>query len=237
MPLSVLKPFSVWCDMLMKVNNAYIEEALGRAAARLAGKGLLKPGDMLSQRIPEQNAFVSVRINSGQDVPDAFEWTSLSATPGLSAIPGDLHHRIYRARPDVGAIASGGLTWTFALARLDLSLPAVFDEQIRHLGLEAKRLGMCSTDDPTKALSNGANAYCLDDMALCFGMGLERLLLNIEILEKCAECFILAHSATVKVKHIPWLIRFIANGRLKKDQKEAAARHLRGERSIMKAGY
>lgn len=237
MPLSVLKPFSVWCDMLMKISNAYIEEALGRAAARLAGKVLLKPGDVLSQRIPEQNAFVSVRINSGQDVPDEFEWTSLTATPGLSAIPGDLHHRIYRARPDVGAIASGGLTWTSALARLDLSLPAVFDEQIRHLGLEAKRLGMCSTDDPTKALSNGANAYCLDDMALCFGMGLERLLLNIEILEKCAECFILAQSATVKVKQIPWLIRFIANGRLKKDQKEAAARHLRGERSIMKAGY
>ncbi|MGV1800794.1 hypothetical protein ACQZ6A_02865 [Agrobacterium vitis] len=215
----------------MKVNNAYIEEALGRAAARLAGKGLLKPGDLLSQRIPEQNAFVSVRISSGQDVPDEFEWTSLSATRR------DLHHRIYHARPDVGAIASGGLTWTFALARLDLSLPAVFDEQIRHLGLEAKRLGMCSTDDPAKALSNGANAYCLDDMALCFGMGLERLLLNIEILEKCAECFILAQSATVKVKQIPWLIRFVANGRLKKDQKEAAARHLRGERSIMKAGY
>ncbi|BCH56297.1 hypothetical protein RvVAR031_39070 [Agrobacterium vitis] len=231
MPLNVLKPFSVWCDMLMKVNTAYIEAALGRAAARLAGKGLLKPGDVLSQRIPEQNAFVAVRINSGQDVPDAFEWTSLSATPH------DLHHRIYRARPDVGAIASGGLTWTSALARLDLSMPAIFDEQIRHLGLEAKRLGMCSTDDPTKALSNGANAYCLDDMALCFGMGLERLLLNIEILEKCAECFILAHSATVKVKQIPWLIRFIANGRLKKDQKEAADRHLHGERSIMKAGY
>lgn len=231
MPLNVLKPFSVWCDMLMKVNTAYIEAALGRAAARLAGKGLLKPGDVLSQRIPEQNAFVAVRINSGQDVPDAFEWTSLSATPQ------DLHHRIYRARPDVGAIASGGLTWTSALARLDLSMPAIFDEQIRHLGLEAKRLGMCSTDDPTKALSNGANAYCLDDMALCFGMGLERLLLNIEILEKCAECFILAHSATVKVKQIPWLIRFIANGRLKKDQKEAADRHLHGERSIMKAGY
>ncbi|MVA23123.1 hypothetical protein V6582_23885 [Agrobacterium vitis] len=215
----------------MNVNTVSIEEALGQAAARLAGKGLLKPGDVLSQRIPEQNAFVAVRINSGQDVPDEFEWTSLSAPPQ------SLHHRIYRARPDVGAIASGGLTWTSALARLDLSMPAIFDEQVRHLGLEAKRLGMCSTDDPTKALSNGANAYCLDDMALCFGMGLERLLLNIETLEKCAECFILAQSATVKVKQIPWLIRFIANGRLKKDQKEAAARHLRGERSIMKAGY
>lgn len=217
--------------MLMKVDNSQIEEALGLAAARLAGKGLLKSGDTLSQRVPEQNSFVSVRIDAKQDVPEVFEWTRLSGTPR------ELHHRIYLARPDVGAIASGELTWTSALARLDVSLPAVFDEQVRHLGVEARRVGMRSTDGPIGALSNGANAYCLDDVALCFGMGLERLLLNIEILEKCAECFVLAQSATAKVKRLPWLIKFIANGRLKKDQKDAAARHLRGERSIMKAGY
>jgi len=218
--------------MLTKVNNAIIERSLGLAAARLSGKGILKPGDAMSQRIPERNAFVSVRIKAGQDVPEVFQWTS------LSDVPADLHHRIYAARPDVGAIAAGNLTWTSALARLDISLPAVFDEQVRHLGVEARRVAYRSTDDkPVAALSNGANAYCLDDVALCLGMGLERLLLNIEILEKCAECFVLAQSATGKVKRIPWLIKFIANGRLRKDQKDAAARHLRGERSIMKAGY
>jgi hypothetical protein len=68
-------------------------------------------------------------------------------------------------------------------------------------------------------------------------MGLERLLPNIEILEKCAQSFVLAYCASNQVKRIPWLIKFIANGRLKKDQKDAAARHLRGERAIMKAGY
>lgn len=224
--------FSVWCDMLKTVENSFIENTLGLAAARLAGKGLLKPGDVLSQRIPELNAFVCVHIKTGQDVPEHFEWTSLADAPK------DLHHRVYAARPDVGAIAAGSLTWTSALARLDLSLPAVFDEQVRHLGVEAKRVGLHSTEDrPFSALSNGANAYCLDDTALCFGMGLERLLLNIEILEKCAECFVLARSTGERVKRIPWLIKFVANGRLRKDQKDAAARHLRGERSIMKAGY
>jgi hypothetical protein len=48
---------------------------------------------------------------------------------------------------------------------------------------------------------------------------------------------VLAQSTARRVKTIPWLIRFIANGRLVKDRKDAAARHLRGERSIMKAGY
>ena len=68
-------------------------------------------------------------------------------------------------------------------------------------------------------------------------MEMERLLPNIEILEKCAESFVLAHCTSQQVKRIPWLIKFIANRRLKKDQKDAATRHLRGERAIMKAGY
>lgn len=222
-------PSSSWCDMTGKQG---IEEILGQAAFRLAGKGLLKPGDTLSQRIPEQSAFVSIEIPSSPDKLAAFRWT------GLSGAPLGLHHRIYADRPDVGAVAAGSLKWTAALARLDLSLPAVFDEQIRHLGVAVERVAMRSRDDvPIPALANGANAYGLDDAAICFGMGLERLLLNIEILEKCAESFVLAHCASQQVKRIPWLVKFIANGRLRKDQKDAAIRHLRGERSIMKASY
>ena len=208
-----------------------IESILGRAALRLAHKGLFEPGDVLSQRIPEQNAFVSVSLPP-QAAPMTFRWIELSGTPS------DLHHRIYISRPDVGAIAAGSFKWTGALARLKLSLPAVFDEQVRHLGIEVRRLMTRSGSlEATPALANGANAYALDDLSLCFGMGLERLLLNIEILEKCAESFVLSYCASRQVKHIPWLVRFIANGRLKKDQKEAARRHLLGERSVMKARY
>ena len=216
---------------ISKSSGSSVEQQLALAAARLSGKGLLQPGDQLSQRIPEENAFVKVSITS-EHVPTTFEWTRLSDKIG------DLHERIYNARSDVGAIAAGRPIWTSWLSRLDMSMPAIFDEQVRHLGIEAKRVGMSSRQNgPIAALSNGANAYCLDDVVLCFGMGLERLLLNIEILEKCAECFVLAQSARAEVKRIPWLIRFIANGRLRKDQKDAAAHHLRGEQSILKAGY
>ena len=224
--------FSGSSEMGVPMSNAAIERELGLAAARLSGKGLLKPGDLLSQRIPEREAFLRVRIEAGSDVPVDFEWLS------LAGVSDDLHHRIYKARPDVGAIAAGRPTWTSWLSRIDLSMPGIFDEQIRHLGVEARRVGMCSGDGGALPdLGSGANAWCLDDVVLCFGMGLERLLLNIEILEKCAECFVLAQTASADVRRIPWLIRYIANGRLRKDQKDAAARHLRGERSIMKAGY
>lgn len=209
-----------------------IEAKLGQAAARLAAKGLLKPGDTLSERIPERNEFVSTDLPFEEGIRMKFRWTTLSDTPS------GLHHRIYLARPDVGAIAAAWLKWTGALARLDLSLPPVFDEQVRHLGAEVRRVPTHATDgEATAALSSGANAYALDDMSLCFGMGLERLLLNIEILEKCAESFLLAHCAARQVGPIPWIVEFIAGGRLKKDQKDAAARHLRGERSIMKTSY
>lgn len=224
--------FSSWCDMVKHTANSIIERELGLAAARLSGKGFLKPGDLLSQRIPERHAFVRVRIDAGRDVPNAFEWLDLTGRPN------DLHHQIYQARPDVGAIAAGRFTWCSWLSRSDLTMPSIFDEQVRHLGVEAKRIGMSSTQGgEITALSNGANAYCMDDLALCFGMGLERLLLNIEILEKCAECYVLAQSTGARVRQIPWLIRFIANRRLRKDEKQAAALHLRGERSVMKAGY
>lgn len=208
-----------------------IEAGLRRAAERLAGKGLFKPGDRLSERVPEMEAFVTLHLDAGSGAPRC-EWCSLAASPR------GLHHHVYAARTDVGAILSGGLPWTGALAGLKLGMPAVFDEQVRHLGVEAARLAVgMDADAPVPGLANGANAYVLADGALCLGMGLERLLLNVEILEKCAESFVLATSTAGTVRRIPWLVRYIANGRLKKDRKDAAARHLRGERSVMKAGY
>ena len=208
-----------------------IEDGLRQAAGRLAAKGLFKPGDRLSERVPEMEAFVTLHFDAGSDAPRC-EWGSLAASPR------GLHHHVYAARPDVGAILSGGLPWTSALVGMKLAMPAVFDEQIRHLGVEAARLAVgVDADGPVEGLANGANAYVLGDGALCLGMGLERLLLNVEILEKCAESFVLATSTGGTVRRIPWLVRYIANGRLRIDQKDAAVRHLRGERSVMKAGY
>lgn len=218
--------------MVADAGNEAIELALARAASRLMAKGLLGAGGVLSQRVPEQNKYVSACLRSEAQTPVTFRWNSLSGTAA------DFHHRIYAARPGVGAIAAGTFKWTSTLASLNVSVPAVFDEQVRHLGVCVQRIAQLSTDDrPIPTLANGANAFVLDDVSVCFGMELERLLPNIEILEKCAESFVLARCASEHVKRIPWLIKFIANMRLKKDEKDAAAHHLRGERAVMKAGY
>lgn len=232
MRLSVSTPCSGWCKLATMSDMAEIEATLRGAAARLAAKGLMRAGDLLSQRIPESGCFVSLRL--GDDGARSVDVLSTL----LSSPPSGLHHRIYVDRPDVGAILSGGLPWTSTLSKLGLSMPAIFDEQVRQLGVEVRRVPMALADDrPMVALSNGANGYCLDDGAVCLGMGLERLLMNVEILEKCAQCFVLATGTGGRVRRIPWLVRFIANGRLRKDRKDAAERHLRGERSVLKAGY
>lgn len=215
----------------MTLTDKTIEAELGDAAARLAAKGLMKPGDRLSMRIPEKQAFVVLPLRDATGTK-SYEWGRLADAPQ------GMHHHVYTARPDVGAVFSGGLRWSSALSALNLSMPAVFDEQVRHLGVEVRRLAV-SVDavKPIPALVNGANAYAIDEGALCLGMGLERLLQNIEILEKCAESYVLARSATRKVKSIPWLVKFIANRRLQKDHEAAAASHRRGERPVMKVGY
>lgn len=211
--------------MVARVDNGAVEDRLKSAAERLAGKGLFGPSDRLSMRVPEQQVFVA--LGSG-----GVEWGRLADENG------GMHRQIYRRRADVGAIFSGALRWSWTLSAMQLAMPAVFDEQVRHLGVETRRLAVrVGADVLPDGLTNGANAYVLDDGALCFGMGLERLLQNIEILEKCAESFVLASASGGTVRRIPWLIRFIANGRLRKDQKDAAARHLRGEWSVAKAGY
>ena len=213
-------------------SKATIEKNLCHAAARLAGKGLMKVGDTLSQRLPEWGAFAQVELRTPQDVPEAVRWIALS-DPRT-----DTHHRFYHARPDVGAILSGQQDWAVTLAGMDRSMPGVFDEQIRHLGLEVRRISTLPEDGRLHAvLSSGANAFALDKHILCFGMTLDKVMLNAELLEKCAKAYILATTTGRRIKRIPWLVRYVANSRLQRDEKLAAANHNRGERAIPKAGY
>lgn len=210
--------------------RASIEENLKRAATRLAAEGLMIPGDALSQRIPETGSAVLVAaIESGVKEP---VWLDLSGRPD------GLHPVIYGLRPDVGALLSGSQPWAGALARLNRPMPAIFDEQVRRLGSSVRRISSRATDGvPADAFADGANAYLFDDVVLCFGMELERLLGNVHLLEKCCKAFVLASATDEPVTVVPGFVRWIANRRLLRDEKEAAARHLRGERAVRKVGY
>ena len=130
-----------------------------------------------------------------------------------------VHAAIYRLRSDVGAIAYGGGRYGNCLADFSGAIPILFDEQARHLG----RMGaaIANVDQLAHSLQRGGNAVLFKGDPVCFGTTCQRMALNAELFEKCAEAYVLAAAAGSRMTLLPWLVRFVANGRLRKDQQRA----------------
>jgi ribulose-5-phosphate 4-epimerase/fuculose-1-phosphate aldolase len=119
-------------------------------------------------------------------------------------------------------------------------MPAVFDEQARHLGPRVERLtlqGMEMTETAISILKRGANAFLLHHGVMCLGFMGERAVLNAELLEKCAQSYILASLTRQPIEVIPAFVRFIATLRLRRDQKRASKAYARGEVPVRPATY
>lgn len=144
------------------------------------------------------------------------------------------HAAVYRARPDVGAIGWGGGSFGVALADFGGTMPQLFDEQARHLGPMAPP---ASTDTLARALQHGGNVLLVQRRPLCLGSTATRLALNAELFEKCAKAHVLAVAAGGRVRALPWWVRWIANGRLRKDASRAEARFAQGLLPEESKGY
>jgi ribulose-5-phosphate 4-epimerase/fuculose-1-phosphate aldolase len=208
---------------------------LHAARERLTSKGLLVPGDSLSLRLPGAGAFLLVHEPTDANESDPVRVPL--ALPCVSAAE-ELHRRIYLARADAGALLLSHQRWASALPAAGGTLPGVFDEQLRHLGAQVKQLPTPRTLQQVRAcLADGANAFGIGSQVLCLGMTLERLVFNAELLEKCAQAYVLASATGLPVRRIPWLVRRVATGRLRRDQRRAAASYSRGEAPARVAGY
>jgi ribulose-5-phosphate 4-epimerase/fuculose-1-phosphate aldolase len=138
---------------------------------------------------------------------------------------------VYRARADVGAIALGAGVYGRTLGDFGGGLPQVFDEQARHLGRTALPLQQAGTDlqaDAGRCLVTGGNVWVCGSSVLVFGSTTQRLVLNAELLEKCAKAYVLARASGARIHTLPWWVCRIANGRLKKDQRRARERFAQG---------
>lgn len=211
---TVSKTCSSWCDAMT------LEPLLLDAARRLDEKHLLGTG-----------ASVSVRLPGTSDM--------LIVMPGIEPIrvtPSDQssqayaqHMGVYAARADVGAIASGGGTFGRMLGSFGGDLPQLFDEQARHLAATVMPMRHGKDSSPTpSSLATGGNVWAGEHDVMVFGSTLHRLVLNAELLEKCAKAYVLAKATGMRLHTLPWWVCHIANGRLKKDQKRAAQRFAQG---------
>jgi ribulose-5-phosphate 4-epimerase/fuculose-1-phosphate aldolase len=199
-----------------------LSNLLEDAVHRLDGKQLLGV-----------DASVSVRLPGTQDM--------LLSTPGQSPLRMGLsteeqgeyawHAAVYRTRADVGAIAFGGGVYGRTLGDFGGVLPQVFDEQARHLGRTALPLASVGSHldvDARRCLATGGNVWVCGSSVMVFGSTTQRLVLNAELMEKCAKAYVLAKASGASIHTLPWWVCHIANGRLKKDQRRARERFSQG---------
>jgi ribulose-5-phosphate 4-epimerase/fuculose-1-phosphate aldolase len=205
------------------------KQRVAEAFSRLRAKGLADDSSAIfSARIPGKKAMAVATPQAGsiRTLVVSFEQV-LADEPALS-----VHAVTYRLRDDAGAILTAQPAWGSRLGQLPEPMPAVFDEQARQLGSRVERLTLQGWDlgrDGTKILLRRANAFLLGSGVLVAGYALERAVLNADLLEKCAKAYILARLTGGRIGSIPWLVRTIAGGRLRKDQRRAAEAWARGE--------
>jgi ribulose-5-phosphate 4-epimerase/fuculose-1-phosphate aldolase len=205
------------------------------ALARLERKGLAgAPSDTFSARIPGESALALASSGARSVAARVVRFEAVAREDAAAA----RHAAVYRVRPDAGAVLTARMPWASRLAQLRETMPAVVDEQARQLGPQVDRLGAALRGPgDTAKLERGANAFLLGDEVLVVGATPERAALNAELLEKCAKAYVLARATGSRIHRIPWLVRFVANRRLRKDERRAAAAFARGEMPARTSTY
>ena len=203
-------------------------------AQKLVQKGyLMATGGNLSTRITGQDAFAIT--------PSNFDYLKMTNEDvcildfDLNIIEGDLkpsvesamHGAIYQARADVNAVVHTHQVYASALTLIKASIPALFDEQARFLGRSVDIIPYAPSgtgflkNTVAKHVKNHNNAFMMQNHgALVFGHDIERAIHNVEILEKCAQAYLLALCTERKISKIPLAVREIAFAKLRADQKK-----------------
>ncbi|MBB3193072.1 hypothetical protein [Roseateles terrae] len=220
---------------------------------RLLSRGLMPgAGDSLSLRVagcaqmwwglagdaqPLCMALASVKgvSASAADAACATPGSDESTAVRAETLQSQVHQAVYAARDDVCAMLWGGAAFGRLLPSFGGTMPAVFDEQVRQLGM----MGSGSDDliGLRRALASGANAAVFQNQVLLLGMTPSRLALNAELFEKCAKAYVCAVGAGGTPRQLPWIVRRVANGRLVKEQAAARAMVRAGTMPVETRGY
>lgn len=207
-------------------------------ACKLAHEGFLKgTGGNISIRVPGENILVITPSNQDYLSLNAHDICvySFKQEPILGtlkpSIEMSLHITVYQARPDAACVIHTHQEFASAVALIQKSIPALFDEQVRFLGRSVDLVpyrpsgtGMLAKQ-VQKMVKNNHNAYLLKNHGtLCLGPTPERAYHNVLLLEKVAITYILALCTDEKISKIPVVVREIAFAKLRSEQKKLAGK-------------
>jgi L-ribulose-5-phosphate 4-epimerase len=112
------------------------------------------------------------------------------------SVEAGMHIRVYRNRPDVGAVVHTHQHYASVLSVIREPIPPLFDEVSMYLGSPIQVVPYAISGSPelaanvVKSLGDGCNAYILQNHgALCLGETLEKAVRNAELLEKVAQVY------------------------------------------------
>ena len=197
---------------------------------RLAAKSFLNTSaDSFSMRIPGRTKML---LASGLEDWKQIEFADIHATSLFSGgNPAGLHAAIYQDRADAGAVAISSPEGARLLAKHGGLLPPLFDEQVRHIGASAGPLPNAkwvNKDILTKTFRQGANAALAGEQLICLGMTCDRVIFNTELYDKCARAYVIARESGGRIEQIPLWVGLIANHRLLRNERDAAASYRNG---------
>ena len=211
-----------------------IKNQIVDTAQELVRKGyLMATGGNLSMRTPNQDGFAITPSNydylkmTSNDVCVLDFNLNLLEGQLKPSVESSMHGAVYQARPDVNAIVHTHQVYTSALTLIKAPIPALFDEQARFLGRSVDIIPYAPSgtgllkNAVAKHVKNHNNAFMMQNHgALVFGHDMERAVHNVEILEKCAQAYLLAICTERKINKIPLAVREIAFAKLRGDQKK-----------------
>lgn len=202
--------------------NQRISTLLQNDVTRLRAKSLFgQTGDSVSMRVPGREQFLLAMPDT-----DALRTVGFDAQGNEAA---GFHAAIYRSRKDAGAVLIGRTPWSVAVAALGTAVPTLFDEQARHIGKTEAPVRVGRRKWAVDALRGGGNVAIYGDLRVCVGTTPDRVVFNADLFEKCAKAFVIAHASGHRIRRVPGWVRYIAGGRLDKDQKRAAKSYQAGE--------
>jgi L-ribulose-5-phosphate 4-epimerase len=211
-----------------------LKKQIVETAQELVRKGyLMATGGNLSLRIPGQAGFAITPSNYDylKMTPDDVCVLDFDLNPlegrRKPSVEASMHGAVYQVRRDVNAIVHTHQVFTSTLTLIKAPIPTLFDEQARFLGRRVDIIPYAPSgtgflkNTVAKHVKNHNNAFMLQNHgALVFGHDMERAVHNVEILEKCAQAYLLAICSERKISRIPLAVREIAFAKLRGDQKK-----------------